>query len=527
MTGKPALIAILAATALAAQTTVAVSGRITDTLSGLPIEGASVILFSGNLQVLKSTDSGGYYRIDNVPPNAATIRVEAKGFLEPSPAAIQIAADNAVHNFALTPVSSIIGRIRTDDDAPIPGFLSLALYREDYADGVRHWVNSVWDGMAQLEKDGSFKITNLAAGRYILSAGPPPGGTGILALYLLKGKPEGPAEGYVQTYYPGTTDLNAAVPITLPEGENVAADFAIARHHLYRISGELARSAASLQGNVLVSSTDGIITHTYAGTSSNSGTFTVGGLPPGNFILESMSLYARQPDSSMGIQRIVLSLPFIITDHDLEDLHPASVPPAARLSIQGIFKMANGNPLPSNLSVLYAYPKPGLQTDSIPAAPTGEFWLDGTPGDYSIRPVVPWAYAVSEIRYAGGDYLNSLIPFSANAIDQSLTIILTDQPSSVSGSLIDDRQNPIAAKVVLAPDPLPPNFDFHALRVASTNNDGSFSLNSLTPGRYKAAVLTGDDRKRDHDLAILNDKFATADAFEITAGQNLTIAPKP
>jgi hypothetical protein len=532
--GKFAALAILAATALTAQTTVAVSGRITDASNGLPIAGAVVTIVSGNLHEPHFTDPAGNYRTDVVPPDTDSIRVEAKGFLPIDDSSLSITADNAIHNFALIPVSSITGRIRTGDDTPIPGFIALALYREDYSDGVRHWVNSGWIGRAQLAKDGSFKITDLPAGRYLLSAGPPPGATGILALYLLKGNPEAPSEGYVQTYYPGTTDFNAAVPITLLEGESIAADFTITTHHLYRISGELVRGAAPLQGNVLVSSTDGLMTHTYTGTSSDLGTFSVGGLPPGNFILESMSLYARQPDSSMGIQRIALSLPFTITDHDIDDLHPAAVLPVAPVTIQGIFKMANGSPLPANLSVLYAYPKPGLQTDSIPAAPNGEFFLNGPSGDYSVRPVVPPSYAVSEIRYAGGNYLNSLVPFSANAIDRSLTIVLTDRPASVSGSLIDSRQNqigdqqkPIAAKVILAPDPLPPNFDFHALRVASTNNDGSFSLTGLTPGRYKAAVLTGDDRKRDHDLAILNDKFNTAEVFEITAGQNLTIPLKP
>ena len=49
----------------------------------------------------------------------------------------------------------------------------------------------------------------------------------------------------------------------------------------------------------------------------------------------------------------------------------------------------------------------------------------------------------------------------------------------------------------------------------------------LAPGRYKAVALAGDDRKRDHDLAILGDKLDAADSFEVVAGQSVTIALHP
>ena len=534
MKAKASALAILAATALAAQTAVTVSGRITDASNGVPIVGAEVILFSGEVPTptRQVTDSAGNYRIDGVTPGAASLRVDARGFLDSIPAKIQLTADNAAQNVALTPVSSIAGRIRTEDGSAIPASISLVLYREDYADGIRHWATGI--NTSPVQNDGAFRIDNLPAGHYILSASPPMGGFSMFVVARMSGAmgttptSTAPDENYIQTYYPGTTDFNAAVPITLLEGESITADFSIAKHHLYRISGELAPGHTPLEGAVIVSSPgDGIMQRSYAGSSSASGKFSVGGLPPGNYVLESISHSAMQSNASISTVQIRLSLPFTITDHDIEDLHPSPALPVASIPVQGVFKMANGIPLPASLSVRYGYPKPGLPTDTIPAAPTGEFYLEGAGSDYSVRPIVPPTYAVSEIRYAGGNYLNSFIPFNADATDQSLTIVLTDQPASVSGSLIDGQQKPIAARVILAPDPLPPNFDFHALRVAATNSDGSFTLNSLTAGRYKAAVLTGDNRKRDHDLAILNDKFATADAFELTAGQNLTITPKP
>ena len=52
-------------------------------------------------------------------------------------------------------------------------------------------------------------------------------------------------------------------------------------------------------------------------------------------------------------------------------------------------------------------------------------------------------------------------------------------------------------------------------------------IGGLAPGRYKAVALTGDDRKRDHDLAILGDKLSVADSFEVVAGQSVTITLHP
>ena len=111
--------------------------------------------------------------------------------------------------------------------------------------------------------------------------------------------------------------------------------------------------------------------------------------------------------------------------------------------------------------------------------------------------------------------------------DSSLTIVLTDQPGAVGGSILDGEQKPVAAKVVLVPEPLPTGFDLWAIRVASTDPKGSFAFSGLAPGKYKAVALTGDDRKRDHDLSLLGDRFRAADAFEVVAGQNVNIVVKP
>jgi hypothetical protein len=141
--------------------------------------------------------------------------------------------------------------------------------------------------------------------------------------------------------------------------------------------------------------------------------------------------------------------------------------------------------------------------------------------------VVPSGYAVTEVRYGGTNYLNSLIQMKGDTPDPSLTIVLTDQPGSIAGSILDGQQKPIPAEIALAPDPLPANFDFRTIRVVKNDKNGAFSIGGLAPGRYKAAALTGDDRERDHDMALLGDRLRVVDAFEVIAGKAVTINVRP
>ena len=144
-----------------------------------------------------------------------------------------------------------------------------------------------------------------------------------------------------------------------------------------------------------------------------------------------------------------------------------------------------------------------------------------------MRPVVPAGYAATEIRYGGANYLNSLIPIRGDTLDSSLTVVLTDQPGSVTGSIVDGDSKPVAAKVVVVPDPIPAGIDFRAIRVVSTDKQGAFAFTGIAPGRYKAVALTGDDRRRDHDMALIGPRLGPADSFEVVAGQGVSINVRP
>jgi protocatechuate 3,4-dioxygenase beta subunit len=513
-----------------AQGTVVFSGRVTDAATAQPIEGAAITLEQGNSHGSRLTDSAGNFSFeDDIVPGPGRVQIQKDGYIlfqrsNPDESSLQITGDRSEHNFKLTPASSITGRITSEDGVkPV-----VTLLQEDFTGGVARFIVAASTNPSFVSgPDGSFRFVGLEPGRYIVSASAQPAVQPFIGELLCQQgvctavtraeqeqTANAPTEGYVTTYYPGATQFADALPVTLASGEKRAMDFRIAKRPLFRVSGEI--EASDLERAVFMSfkKTDGGPGESASvGRVLIPGPFGVGPLPAGQY-----------SGTVAGMQG---NISFAITDHDVSGLKWILRPAQRQLTVDGSFRMATtGTALPAGLSVQFAWPLPGESTPT-PASGNGYFRLTALPGDYSVLPVAPSGYAATELRYGGANYLNSLIPMNGDSIDSSLTVVLSDQPGTVGGSILDGEQKPIPAKVVLVPDPLPPNFDLWAIRVVSTDKDGTFAFRGLAPGRYKAVALTGDARRRDHDFAILGDKLSSTEAFEIVAGQSLSVNVRP
>lgn len=517
-------VAILAATALCAQTTVIVTGRVTDSRTGVPIAEASVGLDIAGYHRLVFTDQSGSFIFDDALPGNATFRVHKEGYipyqtLTPTGNTIEANASHSEHNIQLTPASSIRGKIETD--AKHPQGTTVYLFSENFEAGFASYARLAYQAVTP---DGSFDFQGLEAGKYIIHARPARSmtretdyvnacvvGENFGKCEELRAKEmeevkKTPDEGYVTTWYPKSPDMAGATPLMLGAGETQTANIELLTRPLYHVSGEIGIPDEDLDhsGTSLQDPDSGQVLPVWMARIH--GHFEMSGVPSGRYLAKL---------TSPGLQA---TLPVTVTDHDVDGV---KLIPQPQVATNGRFRMDTPDtPLPANLSILFSWPLPG-DLSAIPTASDGSFNLAGFPDDYSILPIVPAGYTATEIRYGGANYLNQLIPLKGDTIDPTLTVVLSNQPATVSGVTRESN-----AKIVLAPYPLPGNFDLRALRVAIPDNNGTFSFTSLPPGKYKAALLTGDDRKRDHDLTILTDKFAVTDAFELTAGQSAVVALK-
>lgn len=532
-----ACVLFLASIPLWAQATLTVSGAVTDSTSGLPLENAAVSLGDR----MKFTDGAGRFIFDEVAPGDLKVDVHILGYVDyskahPDEPTVRIEAGKAEHDFRMLPFGKITGRIIGEDKDALRT-VNVTVWREDFTDGIRHFaigaggrllsgVQEVPDHSGSVDPEtGAFAVSGLVPGRYLLTAQLTSSRAGVFialgSTRTLDPRNSGDKSdtGIVRTYFPGSAEFEDAVPIEVRPGESQIVDFKLQRRPLFHVSGRVALPGVAAEGGTITAYSMRGAAGSWSAPTSAEGHFDLKGLPPGDY---SVGTFVHKTGLPLSFAMTTLDTSFSVTTRDIEGLQvgPLNRPPVATV---GKFEMANGDPLPKGLGVQYAYPDPGGRSDLIPVADTGEFWLNGAAGEYSVLPVLPPGYAATAARYGSGNYVYSLVALSGDA---PLAIVLTNHPGAVSGALLDDRGAPIAAKIALVPDPLSAGFDWRAIRVTRPDDHGIFSFNGLAPGRYKAVALTGDEQKQDHDLAVIGPKLAVADAVEVGAGQTATVRVK-
>lgn len=137
------------------------------------------------------------------------------------------------------------------------------------------------------------------------------------------------------------------------------------------------------------------------------------------------------------------------------------------------------------------------QDSGVPSS-TGTFTVqDVFPGDFRVNvgPLlntigtgqpVPAAFQkwyVKSIRYGDSDALNDLLHLDGRP-NQSLTIVLGTNAGSLTGSAINEKQEPLPdATVVLVPVN---RSRIDLFRSVTTDASGKFSIDRIAPGDYKA-----------------------------------------
>jgi hypothetical protein len=229
-----ALIATLALTG-AAQT-FRVAGTVVDSESGKPLNRTRVVLTDGpvgELSVVTAPD--GRFSFD-VPQGKYTLLAAHRDWGEPygqilpsndSGAAIITGPDRDTSHleFRFRAPVAIHGKVVDQNGDPIPS-ATVELFLQSVVAG-RKRLRSL--GTGESDDFGEYSWSSLNAGTYYLSV------TGepwclfdeVARIQLLEADAMALAQPYALSYYPGTDDANAAVPLVLRPGAEVQADFTL------------------------------------------------------------------------------------------------------------------------------------------------------------------------------------------------------------------------------------------------------------------------------------------------------------
>lgn len=250
------------------------SGTVANSVTGEPIRRALVQVGGDRMQL---TDSQGRFEMSGLGRGSYSITVQKPGFFPESHLSstteltmLDVNQDIAGIVLKLIPEGIISGHIADENGDPLEGVFVRA--RDWRIVNGRRRLEFV--GGQSTDEDGGFRFFGLMPGTYYVVASNL-GRAGILR-----------HEGYATTYYPGAAQLAAATPIKLAAGQKVQADFALHRHSVFRVTGEVTGYSGGTLNSIQLTDPAGGERAWPVRFDSATGAFDAREVPPGSYRLE-------------------------------------------------------------------------------------------------------------------------------------------------------------------------------------------------------------------------------------------------
>jgi hypothetical protein len=323
---------------------------------------------------------------------------------------------------------------------------------------------------------GEFRLFGLSPGQYFVQAS-------FRADRFGNAKTK---QGYVPVYYPGVSDADRAAPITVQGGSEFSG---------VDISLQPVRTL-SVKGNVLNAGCGGTVqgamvflreqNRTFVFAIQNSirptnaqGAFEFPSVTPGSYFLYAM--LNQEGRQCFGRQAVE------VADSDIEGVTLSVAPGVEIRGHLGVDGQSGSNvgSLTVNLAPkIITLPFGGGRSDTAKA--DGSFLIRNvSDGDYEINvDNLPENSFVKSARLGGIDVLTAGVTVDTKQAPGSLEILVSPNGASVDGAITNDQQPFQGATVAIVPDP-PHRGERRLFKSTTTDQNGHFTLQGLSPGDYK------------------------------------------
>lgn len=512
------------------QATGAVSGVVREMGSGTPIVGAKVGV-SGDPGLAKgkevTTDGNGRYTLPDVSPGQHRITAQAPpkpgDFPRTSSRSVTVAAGQRVDgiDFGLRTRVSLSGHVYDQNKEPMAG-VSVFLIAREYSYGALRYVFSF---VATTNDEGEYVLNRIEPGRgYLVMAAKRPQKRSAISEAPADPKLRKPA--FVPTYYPGTTSLEGAQPVTLRAGEHrEGVDLKVHRSTSFCIEGqlqglngpeELQFTLADRQPSSGWSGGGGMFMGSPLGTTGLDGKFRICDLYPGEHRLTVHSKVQGMP-AFWGIADIP------ILDRDISRVTVAPTPP---VTIPGEIVWAGEPPeTPVEKEV-------GLFLRPLTRAPwTGERTdvKSKIPGNFSIPNVLADAYVldfrglpsdlyIKEATYAGRSVLAEPLHPGSAVGEAALRIVVARDGGTVAAKVMTKDAPAADARVLIIPAAVSSEAALPAAIIAGQcDQNGMWTSSRLAPGKYYATALAAPHDNSPESIGALWRNRTQMKEIEVTA----------
>jgi len=475
-------------------------------VNGVPIRRATVRIAATDTGAAKTTltDVGGQYELRDLPSGRYTVSAGKEGFPvmfhgqarpDAQPVAIELAENRSADaiNVTLVRGGAIVGRVLDEFGEPLTDAQVMPLQKQ-YTEGGWRFVNA--QARAAVTNDiGEFRIYGLRPGRYFVT---------VVARAAEASSDSPDRWGYPDTYFPSTTSASDAQPIAVGAGETTAGiDLTVMPARLATISGTALNSTGEVVrfGSIAVTSRDarrGVTIPT--SHLRDDGTFTIPGLPPGEYLLRATAAIDVARTSTVVLrgstQEFVadpLTATVVVNGSDVAGVVMA---PTKTVSLSGKFSfdpaaaaLLRRTPPTVVVSALNSVPSFNIATEfrsdstfrvSVPAAPVMIKALVG---------VFDWV--VEAIRVSGKDITDTGVDLTNGFDLDGIEIVLTNRPPEVLVTVVDNRGRPVpAVSVLMFPEDRKVwQFGTRLMPTLKTDTQGQNRVRTLPGGRYLAIAF--------------------------------------
>jgi hypothetical protein len=437
-----------------------IQGSIVELATGQPVPAAVLILSGDGGYFRVNSDREGRFVVTDMVPGEYKVDITREGYYwsksRSGPPTITIKGDLRNVSYRLLKGLVISGQILDPNGDPDSG-ISVVVQRLEYRNGVRTLarVNPLLGTRTATSTDrkGEYRLYGFEPGDYYLAAG----------------------NGDTLTYYPGTADFSAAVPLRLVPGRDLlGVNMTQVRSRMFTVTVEVpqALDSLSIPGGSILPRDPLNVQQAMTLRSIGRNRYTSSPLRPGEYYLTWAN---RSP-------RLFGRVAFDIVDHDA-DVGPIVLHPG--ITISGRVRVSDPRlesrgiplqliPLDGSVGGLVAT-SAADGSFSIRDVPDGEYWLELP----RLREASRDAYLES-VRYAArtperGDIVVGREP------EGPLDIVI-GIGNTVSGIVRNARAEVVPYSPVLI---YPLTGHPRLLRTGETNKDGAFTITGVGAGEYR------------------------------------------
>jgi hypothetical protein len=511
----------------------ALRGRVVNVVTGEPVSGALVEVYS----VARSAQfslADGTFEFRDLPRGTYIVNARKPGYFNDrdlgmqkpgtEPSLAVPSEEEAV--LKLTPEGIISGRVEDEKGRPLEG-VNVQPERWMVANGTKqlqHWP----EGSIQTDDEGNFRIAELPPGDYYLKFSEPGGGgmvfrdTPTRSRVRKAGEASEGKSGFGAQYYPGVVDEAMASAIHLRAGVEVPIRQVLEPLRLYEVSG-VVRGAPKGEGFSVMLMTGGAAVEARGKSqvSPSTGEFRIEGVPPGRYLLTATAQDATAERFSRRPSQLVAQTVIEVTA-DMPGL-VLLLGHGATIGVRMVEVSTKGGEYGHQARLMLQsteFPQASQQLlvpppVNEPRAPRA--FENVAAGTYSVEAYPEgWGY-VASIRCAGVDLLKEDLKVGAGTSVAPIEVTLRNDGAVLNLSAVENGK-PVAARVMVYSEEYPKRST--AMMTWPTNVT---PVRNLAPGTYKLIATRGSGEVEFRNPAVMAKYLAHATTVTLAPESNVNV----